>query len=159
MESFQKDAMSYRDIFPPDELFRSMYVVHAIFEYKKLARQSRRLSGVTKTGPEVSLDDPYSRARERALSLAVQALSDPEVTHASSNQNLRLSGLFMHMLVYWLQGEKKSTLPRAIQHSQSIYVPDFYRRGLGTGAFQRSQHRSQISQGTSSSVGRLHEAD
>ncbi|KAF4123223.1 ubiquitin carboxyl-terminal hydrolase 34, partial [Geosmithia morbida] len=122
IKSFEDEKTSYKDIFPRGQPFRSLYAIHALFEYKELAVQSRRLGDLPSTvaGTPDSNKFPglpritYSKARGRSVSLVLQAILDPDVVaHMSARLELELTSSLMHILMQWLQDSEQTPVELA----------------------------------------------
>ena len=96
------NSASYLEIFPIGQPFKCLYAIHAIGEYVDSA--GRQHSGLTID--EAPCPDVGKKAKERAMTLVLEAIGDPDIIDGCPEGHLRsrLSLQLMSSLVRYLVG-------------------------------------------------------
>lgn len=96
LTNFNDEAISYKEVFPPGQPFKSLYAVYALREY---IRTHIQVKGAFNEG-----------ALTRATKLVVSAISDPELLNRCSEGELRdnLALNLIDSLLVFLKGKVMS---------------------------------------------------
>lgn len=101
LEKIDSGSTSYLEVFPLGQPFRCLYAIHALGEYADSAQRQHDPPHVDGAPPTVA----YMGAMERAMTLVLAAISDPDVIdrcpagHLKSQLSLQLmSSLVDHLL-------------------------------------------------------------
>ena len=106
MESFESNVSSYKDVFPPDQPFRCLYAIHALFEYKQLAGRSMHSDEIVPKS-SISLTKTYAEARLQTVSRLVEAILDPEgVSNSFAKLDIQVTSSLLQALNQWLRGKR-----------------------------------------------------
>jgi ubiquitin carboxyl-terminal hydrolase 34 len=104
LAQFEDASISYKDIFPQDEIYKSLYAMHALRDYIATARQ-----GTTPPRFQADYQDSaksdFGRVLARAMSIIVQSLSDEALTDPMAGRmRLWFVGLLLDMFLKTRQG-------------------------------------------------------
>lgn len=139
IKSLADPTASYKDIFPRGQPFRSLYAIHALFEYKNLAARAAscaiiqdmplehdgQLEAESTAETEAETGGlSYSTARERSVALILRAILDPDVVaNTNARLELELTSSLMHILMQWLQ-ESGLVTPIKLASAGVLAPPD-----------------------------------
>ncbi|KAI2639698.1 hypothetical protein GGS26DRAFT_541160 [Hypomontagnella submonticulosa] len=92
LRAFEDHAISYREIFPLGQPFKSLYALHALREYLSTRRLRSNVMQVSLQDNETQekTTNDQQDALARAMSLIVSAICDSEVVERGSSETLRL---------------------------------------------------------------------
>ena len=100
LEKVDSDSASYLEVFPLSEPFKCLYAIHVLREYAGSAERRHRTPDVD----GAPRPDAYKKALERAVTLILAAIGDPDVISRCPAGHLRsrLSLQLMNSLVDYL---------------------------------------------------------
>lgn len=97
-QKFDSDDVSYIEIFPQGQPFKSLYAIHALREYIVTQSQKGNVNGAALT---------------RAISLIVSAISDQAVVDSCKNEEM-CESLALHLVDCFIQFLREPVLPDSV---------------------------------------------
>lgn len=100
--------MSYEDVFPPGQPYKSLYAVHALVDYVRAIIPDTRTSVQMPSSPNSLESTRHAKVIKRSTSLVVQAISDHRVLSRTSEPlRVKLSSSLMHAYLRFIDGKSQ----------------------------------------------------